>query len=203
MAIGIELVGNNLDVELGDTGAIELTGDATVWDDLRAPAYALKGGGVKDPGFAQIKDNGAGSTGVFTFVFDAAAEEELFFAFQMPHSYKEGTDVTFHVHFAPTDGGAGTVRWGLEYTWVNQEAVMANTVLAYKDEAVAANDDKHIRSDFVALDGTGKTISSMLMCRVFRDAAHANDTYGADAALLEVDIHYQRDTMGSRQIITK
>lgn len=188
---------------MADTGAIELQGVATVWEDLRGPAHTLRAGGAGVPGFAQIKDNGAASTGVFAFHFDDTAEEYLFFGFQIPHAYKEGTDIYFHVHWAPTNANVGTVRWGLEYTWANQAAVMANTVLVYINQAVNNEDDKHIRTDFAAISGAGKTISSMLMCRVFRHAGDGADTYVGDAALLEVDIHYERDTMGSREIVTK
>ncbi len=200
---GIELRGGDQQVELADTGAIELQGVATVWEDLQAPAYALQKGGVNDPDFGKIKDNGAGSTGVFAYLFSQTLEEELFFSFLLHHAYKEGTDVTPHLHWAPVDANVGTVRWGLEYTWANQLVVFGNTTLIYVEEAVNNNEDKHIRSDFAVIAGAGKVIASLLIGRVFRDATHLNDNYGSDAALFEMDIHYERDTMGSRQITVK
>ena len=41
------------------------------------------------------------------------------------------------------------------------------------------------------------------MFRIFRDPADAADTYAHDAAILDVGIHYEKDTMGSRGITTK
>jgi hypothetical protein len=41
----------------------------------------------------------------------------------------------------------------------------------------------------------------MILCRVFRDVA--NDNFGDDAALLEIDFHYESDAIGSRQALAK
>ncbi len=41
--------------------------------------------------------------------------------------------------------------------------------------------------------GTGKLISSMLICRVYRPA----DTYNASVGLMEIDFHYQMCGTGS------
>jgi hypothetical protein len=40
----------------------------------------------------------------------------------------------------------------------------------------------------------------MLVCRLFRDAAGVGgtDDYDDDAGLLEIDFHYEIDTIGSR-----
>jgi hypothetical protein len=44
----------------------------------------------------------------------------------------------------------------------------------------------------------------MMLCRLYRNSSHANDTLtGKKAYLLEFDLHYQKDTMGSRQITAK
>lgn len=48
------------------------------------------------------------------------------------------------------------------------------------------------------LDGTGKKISSILICRIWRNSSNAADTYTDDAGLLSLDFHYQIDTVGSR-----
>jgi hypothetical protein len=39
--------------------------------------------------------------------------------------------------------------------------------------------------------------------RLFRDPADVADTYGFDAVLLDVGLHYEKDTVGSRQVTTK
>ena len=59
------------------------------------------------------------------------------------------------------------------------------------------------RSDFPTISGTNHQIGDRFLFRIFRDPADAADTYGFDAAILDVGIHYEKDTMGSRGITTK
>ena len=52
------------------------------------------------------------------------------------------------------------------------------------------------------IDGTGHTISSILICRIKRVAAQT-DNYASGIAILDFDIHYEIDTIGSRQELVK
>jgi hypothetical protein len=184
-------------------GTLEFVGDATVWDDLRVPISSIKRLGFTDPAWVQFKDDGAGSTGVYALAFDSGTDEEVFFTAQIPHSYDEGTDIYPHVHWTPSDGNAGNVVWGLEYTWQNINGTFGNTTIITVTDSTDATDRKHLYAAFAAINGAGMTISSILVCRLFRDANNAADTYGSDAFLLEVDFHYQIDTVGSRTETTK
>lgn len=177
--------------------------DYSVWDDLRVALTTTKLGGVKDPGFAQLASDGAGSTGVYAYHFDKTTEEEVFCAVQMPHSWEEGSDIEPHVHWLPTDTDTGAVVWGLEYAWLDFDGTLGNTTILTVTDAADGTDGKHQLASFGTISGAGHTVSSMLMCRVFRKAADAADTYNADAAALEFDIHYQRDAAGSDNQYTK
>jgi len=173
------------------------------WDDLRVPMTATKLGGTKDPGFAVYKTNGAGSQGVFTYWFDKAAEEELYFSCQLPHSW-DGTAISPHIHWIPktTDASAvQTVRWGIEYCWADINAVFGDTSIIYGLSANTLVADTHMITDFADITPTADQngISSMLLCRVFRDATSGSDSYDYDAGLLEVDFHFRKDTAGSLQ----
>ena len=87
--------------------------------------------------------------------------------------------------------------WGLEWKWVNVRASGTdNTTMSTR--AVAVEAGLHKADTIVTLDGTGKKISSILVCRLFRDGAHASDTYAGAALLSECDFHFQADTLGSR-----
>lgn len=193
-------------------GTLKFAGNATVWDDLRVPAESTKLGGSKDPDFSVFKTNGSGSQGVFLYWFDKASEEELFFCAQIPHGYKLGTDLVAHVHWVPKDSeNSVKVCWGLEYTIRDINGVFGNTSIIYGDTVVggAANivvDTHYMTNLSPAISGAGiKGVSAMLVGRVFRDATGAGgtDDYDDDAGLLEIDFHYEVDTIGSRQIGTK
>ena len=45
-------------------------------------------------------------------------------------------------------------------------------------------------------------MSSMLICRLWRDSANAADTYGSDVGLLYIDAHVELDKLGSNSEYT-
>lgn len=184
-------------------------GDATAWEDERVPVTSLKLGGSHDPGFAVWKKNAGGtSQGVFIHWFDKATEEELYFALQISHAWKEGSTIYPHVHWIPkTNGGANTkVSWGLEYVVQSMGVAFGTTTIIYGNTSIPNETpvaDRHYLTRINGTTGivmTGHTISCMLIGRVFRDATGAGgtDDYDDDAGLLEIDFHIERDTNGSR-----
>lgn len=184
---------------------------APAYDDLRVPVTSVKLGGTKDPEFAVFQDDGGGSQGVFLYWFDDTTEEEIYFTAQLPHGYKEGSTIEVHTHWVPEANGAAgqVVCWGLEYVWRNIGATYGPTAIIYGNEHYPADNplvaDRHYMTDIGDITGTGQTISSMLVCRLFRDAAGVGDTddYGSDAGLLEVDFHVLMDAIGSRSETVK
>lgn len=216
--------GGNYTVTIPATGTVPLGTGATnkiaVWsgtntltstvgyDDLTVDLNAVKLRGVADPGYAKFKDNGSGSTGVYIYWFDAGTSEEVFFAKQMPHCWN-GTTIHPHVHWTPavtSDGNPASqkVEWGLEYTWVDIGGDFSNTNIIYGNAHIPADADvvagRHYLTDLgnltpsSAQDGP----SSMIVCRLFRNAADAaDDTYEQDAGLLAFDFHYEKDRLGT------
>lgn len=199
-----------VDIAAGDITGVPLVWDDTagqyvpadtleLYDDLRVPVSSVKTGGAKDPQYVQVRTDGAGSQGVYAYVFDKSVEEELFFAVQIPHTWVEGTTIYPHVHWFPITANAGKVAWKLEYTWASIGAVFGNTayVSGVADAPGVAFQHTMTHLGVAGIDGTGKTASSMLMCRIFRDATNVpDDTLDEDAALIEIDFHYQVGRLG-------
>ena len=184
-------------------GSLSYEGAATRYDDLKVPVSSTTKGGSKDPGWGILRNNG-GSQGVFIQWFDPGNEEELYFTAQMPHQWKEGTEIYPHVHWtAATNVGSDKVVWGLEYTWANVGVVFGNTTIITGSDPIVAigtvSAFEHAITSLGTVIGTGNTLSSMLVCRIFRKATDDTDTYAADAGLLEIDFHFQIDSDGSRQ----
>jgi hypothetical protein len=174
--------------------------DEVVWDDLRIPGTSVRLGASAPDLVAFL-----GAGGLLLPAFDGGATlEQVYFTIQMPHGYKLGTDITPHVHWTPTTAGAGNVKWNLEYSWSDTGATFpAATTIAVTD-AAGGTAWEHTKSFFPAIDGSGITkVSSMLVCRLFRDPSDGADTYGADASFSEFDFHYQIDTIGSQQPSSK
>ena len=185
-------------------GTLVFHGDATVFDDLRIEPVS-KSIGLKAPTFGTFRN------GLLAYEFDdalVAAEKELFFSVQIPHAWKEGSNVSPHVHFAPlVAGSAGNlVRWGLEYskakigTAFGASTTIYASTLAY---GTITTQYSHCLVEFADIDMTGDTLSTILVCRLFRNSSHADDTLAQTVGLLYIDFHYEIDTIGSRAEFTK
>jgi len=192
---------NNTYIE--SDGSLSYEGTATRWDDLKVNVSRLTSHGAKPPGMNDVIDAGAGP-GLFLYWFDKSNEEELFFTVQMPHGWKEGSTIKPHVHWI-ANNGSGNVEWALEYVWANVNDVFSTTTTTLSsDTPISAYADyKHMLTSLGDMDGTGKTLSSIILCRIFRKADSANDTFDRDAGLLQIDFHYQIDADGSREILVK
>lgn len=190
---------SDLVIDCGTDKTVELT--ETVYEDLRTPLAQARVPAVAAPDWAKFKDDGAGSTGVYAWHFDPNSVEQLYFTIQFPHSIKEGADVYPHIHWCPTDSNTGNVVWAIEYTWQDINGTFGNTSTTTVTAAADGTAYKHQVASFGAF--TGKNISSIVVCRIYRDATNPNDTYPSDAVALEFDCHYQVNTLGSRQEFTK
>lgn len=164
--------------------------DPTNWEDIQFPAQGLNPpGAVSDPD----RDTTDG-----TFLFDSASTEIVCGLAQMPHAWKEGSFIYPHVHWQATDTGAGNVLWRFEYDIANIHGDFAGSysnvdVLAAAHGTVAYNNVK----SFPIIDMSGLTLSCFIKWKLSRIGGDGTDTYGADARLLEFDIHYQIDSVGS------
>ena len=176
----------------------------TSWDDIRIPATSTQTLGVSDPDFEVFRqDSGSTTTGVCSYFFATDVEEELFFTIQLPHNYELETDLKPHVHWAvDTYPGAGTVRWGLEYTIIKEDGVVEYTTIIYTSATDPTESFTRLTNSFTDIDGSSiDSLSCILMCRIFRDVS--NDTFNQDAVLLEIDFHYQIDGLGSSEPFVK
>lgn len=201
---------NNTYIE--SDGSLSYEGTATRYDDLKVPVFSTFRDGSRPPAFYWYQDlsggGGAGSQGVFAYWFNNNSEEEVYFMVQMPHAWVEGSDIYPHVHWsAKYNVGASKVQWGLEYTWANVGDTHGATTIITGNSPIASigtvDAYEHAITSLGTMSGTGKNLSSMIICRVFRDATDASDDFGYEAGMFEIDFHYQIDANGSREQFVK
>lgn len=222
LGVGIDIVNDGSSIKIGniadgnfiqidtDTGEIALAGEATAWDDLRVEPTVRAAAGAGVPSFEKYFDDIAGtSKGVYLYSFTdeavAGNEKEIFFTMQMPHSWKVGTDIIFHVHFVPSATvNSSDIIWGLEYTWKAIGEVFGDTVIVYSSTTLMPDDanitvGKHYIAEFSDLTpgSTASGLSSILIGRLFRNSSAAGDTYTNKVGLLYMDAHFQVDSFGS------
>lgn len=170
------------------------------WDDLRVTLDAGSNA-------AQVGSL-TGITGPQVWFFrDNQGTEALSFTVQLPHGWKEGTTIYPHLHWIPKSTAAGNVQWNFDYTWANYDAttpevfpaVTTSTVVATGGFTANTHMITSLTSGNTGISGTGKKISSILICRIWRnaDAGNASDTYAADAGALFLDFHIMLEGYGS------
>jgi len=160
------------------------------WEDLRFPATQLKVNPVIDKPDFDYTNVG--------YLFDPATTETIFLIVQLPHGWKQGSNLRPHIHWQPTTTNNGNVLWRLEYKWTNYNEVEAGSwttvdVIATSIGVVGT----HQVISFAELNGTNKLISSILTIKLSRIGGDVSDTCTADALLKEFDIHYLVDSNGS------
>jgi len=193
-------VGSDTDyVSIDSSGNLALMGSATCWEDLRFPVQALKLSGTKPPSWAVML---SGQVLAFSDQSAEANEEKIYFNAQLPHNRKSDTNLHPHIHYISATTSTGDIHWRLFYTWasigssfVTPTAITATTI----NNTTTVN--FHQMTTFSPIVGVSLTtggISSMLICELTRRSSTAADTYTADAHLIEIDFHYEVDSLGSR-----
>ena len=139
------------------------------------------------------------TNGYRTYKFSDGAIDELFFCFHPNHDYRAGTNIYFHVHWAPSNTNTGTCEFMVEYSYASMQtgtptysvfpAVSTLQIL----QAGSGTAETHQVAESTTFLPSGFETDGLLLARLYRDArgANANDTYAGDAWILTADIHYE------------
>jgi len=198
---------SDLKVDCGTEKTLELV--EPVYKDLNLGAAQFSQPSSSQPDTDSFRDEGGTDTGIETLAF--AVGEKVHAGFEIQHDYKNGSDFIPHVHFqiiaAPT--GTDNVNWQMDYVIMrDDETTDTKTVITTGDTAVDTQYENY-RADFAAIDGstagpngTPVQIGDQFFFTLTRIAA-VGDAFAGDALIQTAGIHYQVDTLGSRQIGTK
>jgi len=175
---------------------------AETWDDLRIVPGAFTFAGSSDPTLSNWQPTGSGAT-FKVYEFDNG--KEVFFSTQMPHKYKQGTDLKPHIHWTPRARGVAesgnTVAWKIDYTIANVDGNLGASANVDLTSTCSGVNERHEISASGTITGTNLTVSHIIIGRIYRDAGDSweTNTAGNRPVLLEFDIHFQLDTLGSQQ----
>ena len=187
-----------------------MNGAATVWKDINMGAAVLSRPASSQPSEGNFLDEGGGDTDITTLAY--AIGEKASGSIEMQHDYKEGSNFTFHVHWqgivAPA-GGTDNVQWRLTYALMRDGTILdAVTIIDTVDTVITTQYSSH-RSDFPTIDGStagnngsGVKIEDQFIFTLERVAATSDD-YAGDSLVATVGLHYEIDTVGSRQVMAK
>jgi hypothetical protein len=208
----VENSGNAEVASIDTAGNIDAIGNVTAnrfvlsyfeADDIRIVPGSFDRPGISDPSYVTYNPNGGVTA---TYLLEWKVGDIASFTVQVPHSYAEGTNLSAHIHW--TAGARGiaengnTVGWKVDYTWANMDGTFGNMSTLNLSDVCDGINHKHQMTPEIIMNGSGKNISAMLICNIKRTDTGVDDTWVTNTAgnlpmLLEVDFHYQINTMGS------
>jgi len=168
----------------------------SLYDDLRFPFTSTKRGSLDKPDFD--------FTNIGLLFPRNNATEAIYIVAQLPHTYKEGTDIHPHIHWQQMN--SSSVVWKMSYKWFNSgETAPAAFTTITSGAGVFSYTSGNISqlSSFGGIGGQGKEISSLLLITVFREDNIDAGAGGGDALAFEFDIHILNDSTGSRYEFVK
>ena len=185
---------------VSSTGHLTLSGDATCWDDLREPLngdnlYAAPGKADYDWGELAVTFDPSGN-----ILTDADLVTQTY---QLPHSWKSGSELRLHIHWWQTDATTRQFTW--KYRLQNQR--QAKTTAWSSNIVVNTND--HNAEPYVSgtlnqitalgsIDTTGLSLSSMVQIKLTRTDAVAGKLFAT-----YLDLHFEIDSFGSNTEYSK
>jgi len=161
-----------------------------IWQEQRAHITQFYAPAANNPDQGEI-----GVTPVL--LFDAAADEWVYYEWEVPENYDTGSDFKIRFYWSPTDETTGDVVWGIEYTIVtpeNDEVLTTATTTQTVTDSTQSLANELLRTDFITISGTGVQPGDIISMRIYRDADA--DDYNADAALVHLGLYFKIDRNG-------
>ena len=182
--------------EIEADGTMVANGDATCWDDVAVDLSNIKAPTLDPPTWTAYK-------GGEVPAYSATATNVLYFRCQLPHTWREGDDINFHIHVAYPNANAGNSVWAFTHSWASRNEAFPTQSTITKTFAAPAVTDQHTIHDFGLLGVTGKKISSVLICSLSRIGGAVADTYGSAIYGVSADFHVVKNTLGSHSEYVK
>jgi hypothetical protein len=176
-----------------------------VWRDMIGNITLRGTPGANSPTWEEI----TGMTGIFAYSFSATTMNEVWINYHLDHDILVGTGsgskIYLHTHWlnAAATPNTGAVRWGFQYHVAKghqQQAFPSTGTTVYVNQTCNATRYMHHIAEVAladAVDAEPLEADTLLLCRIFRDAANGADTCTDKVYLLLSDCHYQSDRVGT------
>lgn len=172
--------------------AIDTTGSYG-WRDIIADIN-VKGSGINNPSWGLIRN------GLYAYTFSASAMNECWLTFHINHDYALGTPIFLHAHWINPGTNTGTVRFGFEYSIAkgHQQEAFPATSTVYVEQASSGQYIHHVAEINPGITSSSLEPDAIVLVRLFRDAAHVNDTCTDAISIITSDIHYQANRFATK-----
>jgi hypothetical protein len=174
-------------------GTMVMSGSATVWDDIFFPLTTAKQGQTDKPPF---------STTEVAYLYPSGDTSHIMYMVaQFPHSMKIGSTIQPHVHWKQNHSGSPVFK--MDYKWhdIGVDSPANFTTYTMSTRAINYTSGSiHQLNYGTGISGSSITgISSIMLIKLYRD----DTAYTGDVITYQFDIHYLRDSLGSREEFSK
>ncbi len=185
-------------------GTLEFNGTATVFEDIIISLDAAKVPAANAPTWSGFISN----LNAYTYGVNDFQE----FTSEIAHSYKEGSTILFHVHGATNgqEGSDKTIKFEIEYELIDNQTsgalgdVYAGTTTINAEITIpSGTTDKTSWVIDVGTDATGNFLQGAGIKGRVRRIASSGAEPAADPFVVQVGVHIEQDTVGSRTELTK
>ncbi len=173
------------------------------WRDLIGNITLRGTPGANSPTWEEI----TGMTGMFAYSFSATTMNEIWINYHIDHDIYTGSDSRLYLHThwlnAAATPNTGAVRWGFQYTIAkgHQQQAFPATATVYVNQTCNATRYMHHIAEISLADSIDMSAfepDTLILCRIFRDAANIADTCSDKVYLLLSDCHYMADRAGTK-----
>lgn len=199
-ALVMDTVNDNLVLRSGSkwVTTAKLTGEGSNlgWNDITADIM-VKGSGTNDPTWTTFRNN------ISAYSMSASVLTQCWLVFHVRHDYALGTPIHLHTHWSTNGTNTGICRWGFEYTIAkgHQQDAFGATSTVYVEQAATGTIYTHMVAETAAIYSDKLEPDSLVLVRVFRDAANSRDTLSNSVFLFAADMHYQCDRVATKNRI--
>jgi len=195
-----EVAPSDLIIDCGTDKTLEL--EECVWNDIQ---FNIQTGRTSAANFPDWDATFTTNTGCYKFDVDDYIDLG---ANEMLHDWKEGTSIYPHIHTALDGGNAsGTTQYAkftIYMAYADADSVWVETTKYIEIEIPDGTSNlTHLFGSASAISMTGLTIGTQINVRLKRIAATSGTEYPNHIFITQVGLHYEVNTMGSRQIGTK
>lgn len=163
--------------------------DSILYNDYLTPGTSVLRGATA-PDLAEFRN------GIFlpAFAGTGTTVEQGFFTLHFLHDIHPSYTPTFHIHWTHNNASpSGNVKWMIDYTYSHgySAGTFAAPTTISVTQAAGAQYTHHITDDDDMPVSVSFEPDGQLLCRIYRDPADAADTFGDDAFLIGIDMHYR------------
>lgn len=166
---------------------------ATVYDDVYISLTSVRV-------TANAPDFNVFNNGNYALEFQDNARQsrdEVFFTFQMPHSYKINGTFNAHLHYSYDTNNTGVGTFSLSCSKADINGYFTGHNFNLNTTSSNVGEDKHFLTSFPSFNLYCTQVSCIMQCTLRRESDQSSDSYNSGIYVHAIDFHVPMDKFGT------